>query len=261
MSISIARAKTLCTATELALVKASGPREIGALSAAQLRQKVSRARDLRDKWRDQAERQRRTSQAKQQARQTDENARSTEKAELFAEVLTRFETRLAKSDGGASGVVPKRVTKKARSSEHRATRATVRDSLKETKLSLGAKRKTAKKVAKEASVEEAAKPSTTAKAKKDAKPKRAAKVSPAAQAATTAPKDGAPSKKRRGTSIPVPRGLAALAAMQGLSTSKRQQRSANAAAKQTRLKSAGTVRIQKHTSARNKRRQASRDSK
>ncbi len=49
MSISTARAKQLCTASELTLVKSSSRSEICKLSAARLRQKITRARKLRDK--------------------------------------------------------------------------------------------------------------------------------------------------------------------------------------------------------------------
>ena len=64
MAISMVRAKALCSNSELALVKSSTRQEIGRHSAARLRQKETRARKLRDKWRDQAAGQRRASQAK-----------------------------------------------------------------------------------------------------------------------------------------------------------------------------------------------------
>ena len=96
MTISLAQAKSICTASELALVSVSKQNKLGKLSAAQLRMKVSRARKLRDKWRDQAEKQRRETQAAQRARQASANARSAEKANLFGEVLGQFEVQLAK---------------------------------------------------------------------------------------------------------------------------------------------------------------------
>ena len=87
MAISLAQAKSLCNAGELALVRHSTRNEIGKLSAAMLRQKIKRARDLRDKWTDQARGQRRASQAAQKTRAVDANARSAEKAELFSQAL------------------------------------------------------------------------------------------------------------------------------------------------------------------------------
>ena len=89
MAFTVAQAKSLCTAGELSLVKASTRNEIGKLSVVQVRQKVDRARNLRDKWRDQSRDQRRATQSKQRSRETGANARSGEKATLFGEVLAR----------------------------------------------------------------------------------------------------------------------------------------------------------------------------
>ena len=82
MAISMSQAKSLCNASELALVAASSRSQLSSLTASQLRQKVTRARNLRDKWRDQFERQRRAAQSKQAARQTSASARSAKKAQL-----------------------------------------------------------------------------------------------------------------------------------------------------------------------------------
>jgi hypothetical protein len=87
MAIDRNKAKSLCTATELALVNLSGPRSIAQLSGAQLRQKVSRSRKLVDKWRDQSQRQRRDAQAKTGSRETSAAGPSAEKAKLLAAVL------------------------------------------------------------------------------------------------------------------------------------------------------------------------------
>ena len=96
MAISMGRAKALCTATELDVVRASTQQEIGKLTAARLRQKETQARKLRDKWRDQAASQKRSTQAKIGSRDADYNKNSAEKAELFDEVLSRFSAQLAK---------------------------------------------------------------------------------------------------------------------------------------------------------------------
>jgi hypothetical protein len=95
MPISVTRAKSLCNASELALVKSSAQQEIANLSEPKLRLSVERARKLRDKWRHQANMQQRKTQKKLQARKTDANARSVEKAEIFDEVLNRFAAQLA----------------------------------------------------------------------------------------------------------------------------------------------------------------------
>ena len=96
MAISIVRAKALCSGAELALVKASSKQEIGAHTAARLKQKQARARKLRDKWRDQVASQRRTAKTKTGAAEGDKN--SAEKAELFDEVLARFTAQLEKAE-------------------------------------------------------------------------------------------------------------------------------------------------------------------
>ena len=61
MASSLSQAKSLCTATELTLVKASTRNEIGRYSVVQVRQKLDRARKLQDKWRDQSRSQGRAS--------------------------------------------------------------------------------------------------------------------------------------------------------------------------------------------------------
>src|SRR5579871_2469298 len=94
MAISRLKAKSLCTAAELALVDASSPKRIGVLSAAQLRQKILRARRSLDKWRDNTKNQRRAAQEKLSSHDTATVARSAEKSAIFAEVLQRFEKQL-----------------------------------------------------------------------------------------------------------------------------------------------------------------------
>jgi hypothetical protein len=106
MAISMVRAKALCSGAELALVKASSKQEIGTHTAARLKQKQTRARKLRDKWRDQVAAQRRTAKSKTGAAEGDKN--SAEKAVIFDEVLARFTAQLEKAEsqgqvGGADG--------------------------------------------------------------------------------------------------------------------------------------------------------------
>jgi hypothetical protein len=244
MAISSSNAKALCSASEFSLVVASGKDKVKTLSVPQLRQTIERARKLRDKWRDQATKQKRAAQSKKGARQTSGNARSAEKAALFDEVLTRFEAEMAKpkAERGNAKRARKAAPLKVKLKSHRADRAEVRGQLKQKRLALAssAKTKSTKPEIKEApsppteSVANELPSTTVASGKKRSASSAAKLVSPPA---TTA------------------------AAAQGLQTSKRQQLRATTRAKQHRLKAAGIVRIQKHVSAQNKRRQAKRDSR
>jgi hypothetical protein len=257
MAISMVRAKALCSNGELALVKASTRQEMGRHSAARLRQKETRARKLRDKWRDQAASQRRASQAKVGARDVEAAARSAEKAELFDEVLGRFSTQLETLESAGETAGPmgrRRSTKTSRASTHRTKRAAVRESLKEFKRDLdppqkkklrAAARAEAAKEKVVAANDEAAVVGIRMKAAKPAKPASAAK----------------PSKRSR---VPVAAKATALVAgreTQGLRVTKQQQLKARTAAKQDRLKASGMIRIQKNRSAANKRSQGRRDSR
>ena len=127
--INLSRAKQLCNASELKVVRASGKQSLPKLSEAQLKKAIGQARKLRDKWRDLATRQRRETQRQQNARTTDENARSGEKEELFSQVLARFETQLAKIAGSAtapSGAPASKTPKKKRNQAHRLIRSVTR---------------------------------------------------------------------------------------------------------------------------------------
>jgi hypothetical protein len=252
MAISLAQAKSLCSENELALVLLSTRSEIGKLSAGQLRLKIKRARDLRDKWSDQSRKQRRATQAAQKARDTDANARSAKKAQLFEEALGRFESQLAKleSDGKSGNAAPKRVAARERSAGHRAARAEIRDSLKQDRLKLKQAGKRSKPV--------------VAKPAAEAKPVAADAASEqTVEKATRGDKAKAGGKRaRRGKKAPASAGLTALQAghdIQGLHVTEGTQLRARTAAKQSRLKTSGLIRIQKSTSAANKRRQAKRD--
>jgi len=245
MTISMSKAKSLCNASELSLVADSGRSQLGALSASQLRQDVARSRKLRDKWRDQAERQRREVQLKQGARQTSASARSSEKAQLFAEVLDRFETRLTKTDGEASGPAARKTKpRRVRSAGHRADRAVIREDLDQTRLEM--------------------KEAQRASRAKTALKKSAKSVKPIMKAlAPSIGLDPNPSKKRSIGPVQTKsaRSTSQLAAAQGLRFTVGQQGRIDARAKRNRLKVGGLVRIQKHTSSQNKRRQATRDSR
>ncbi|MGD9636637.1 MAG: hypothetical protein AB7G28_19990 [Pirellulales bacterium] len=253
MAISMGRAKALCSASELALMKASTRQEIGGHTAARLRQKETQARKLRDKWRDLAASQKRSTQAKVGSRDADYNKNSAEKAELFDEVLSRFSAQLAKQE--AAGETPgpmgrRRSTKTARSRTHRAARADVRGELAEAKRELKAKAK--KKAAAPA---KKSKPVAAAAAEiVEAAEPTAAVTAPAAE-----PKK--PSKRPRPVVGVHATAIEAGRKAQGLRVTKQTQLAARTAAKQDRLKASGLMRIQKNRSAANKRSQGRRDSR
>jgi hypothetical protein len=251
MPISVARAKAICNASELALVKASAKREIAKLSPAKLRLSAERARKLRDKWRDQANAQRRKSQKKMGARETDVNARTAEKAQLFEEVLERFVARLATAETADSAAKPRAGAKRfARSRSHRAARATVRGSLREAKRELAPSLKMKLTRAK---TEESDQASVKALPMEDVSAGGAKSAKPVA----SRPKSRT-SRKPAGADVSA---FEAGRAFQGLRVTKQRQLLARTSAKQSRLKAAGLVRIQKNRSAANKRSQAKRDSR
>jgi hypothetical protein len=257
MSISMARAKALCSDAELALVKASTKQEIGRHTAARVRQMETRARKLRDKWRDQADTQRRSKQAKAGARDVSAADRSAEKSQIFDEVLTRFTAQLAKAEADGKSAGPmgrRRSTTSKKSATNRATRAVVRGALQDIKRDLDPPKKK----------------------KLRAAAKEAAAAAPAAEIVTIANDEAsvvenAPKKPARPTKpaakksrVPVGAKEPALLAgrdAQGLRVTKQQQLSARTAAKQDRLKASGLIRVQKNRSAANKRSQGRRDSR
>lgn len=103
MAFTLAQVRPLLNQTELALFQASRRNELGTLTARQLTSKITRSRALRDKYRDLHQRQAvatRTQPAAQRSRFGDDNARTARKGEILAEVLTRFEDRLATLQAG-----------------------------------------------------------------------------------------------------------------------------------------------------------------
>jgi hypothetical protein len=257
MATSLAQAKSLCTASELTLVKASTRNEIGRFSVVQIRQKVDRARKLRDKWRDQSRSQRRAAQSAQRSRQTGANARSAEKAELFGEVLARFEAKLGslKAEGQKSRPAPKRLPTRARSATHRADRADIRAELKEERSAMGDRKKP--------------KPPKPTKSKPPAAaPLTIDEAFQTAEGPTTTQRPPQPSiptiKAGQGKRAHAGLGLTAIESareFQGLHVTRGKQLRASTAAKKSHLQASGLMRIQKNASASNKRRQAKRDAR
>jgi len=132
MQIDFKTAKTLCTASEYALLQDARPKSLTQLSVPELKKKAARARMLSDKWRDLSRSQGRSSDGAA--------ARSAQKQDLFTEALARFAGRLAKASGGASPAT-KVPAKKAV-----AAKAVVKQTAKKTV----AKKSVAKKAAKKA---------------------------------------------------------------------------------------------------------------
>jgi hypothetical protein len=101
MTLDFKKARELCTEPEFALVVATRTASLRSLAPRLLLLKVARARGLRDKFRDLASRQAREARGKaapRGRRPARGNARTVEKAQLFGEVLRRFERRAAELD-------------------------------------------------------------------------------------------------------------------------------------------------------------------
>jgi hypothetical protein len=107
-----ATARTLLSSAEFELFEASRRDGICLLSTAELKRKVGRTRRLRDKYRDLYKRQRlamRESTGTKRGNTGAANARTKEKAEIFQDLLTRFQARYDR----ATAPPPKRAAKKA----------------------------------------------------------------------------------------------------------------------------------------------------
>ena len=93
MTVDPRQLRSITTAAEFALVRASSPAEIRKLSAPALKANISRTRRLRDKHRDLLRRQRLRSRARTGTKDGG-NARTAQKAQIFEKTLARFERRL-----------------------------------------------------------------------------------------------------------------------------------------------------------------------
>jgi hypothetical protein len=113
--VGLSRARKLCTGAELRFVELCRGRALAKASVAQLKARITRARDLRDKWADAFTRQRRRAKEEQGFPANKVNARSREKSELFAEVLARVEAQLeavtATAKRRETAAAPKRAVK------------------------------------------------------------------------------------------------------------------------------------------------------
>jgi hypothetical protein len=248
MTVPASKVKAVCTAAEIALVRASRKPALTKLSLAETKQQAKRAKKLADKWeglrRDQ-------SRTKRRAGGENESLANTElKSQIFREALASFSTRVEQLEAAASPRTPsKKAAKSRRTAGHRATRAAVRSELsaKESKLNAPKRKKKAKPAA--ASAKPAVDASTAANKKKPAK-----KVAAGTSATKTA-KTPKKAKKKSAKKMAAPAEVVGLASL-----TPRKQRKATTAAKQRRVAVSGlTSRVRGHVSARGRRAQAARD--
>jgi hypothetical protein len=129
MIVTTSKVNSLCTSSEIALVKASRPPELNQLKHSELKRLALRARKLVDKAHDQGR-----SQARAKSRQMGSGstaARTLLKTRVLSDALKSFEAWLARLDAPAAPAAagPRPKTKKIRNAAHRATRAKIRKSL------------------------------------------------------------------------------------------------------------------------------------
>ncbi len=130
MSISRAAAKPLCTAAEFELVNESYPPIVKALDVKALRQRVTRARKLRDKYSDLAAKQTREIKGKSaptRRRAPTGNQATVTKQAFFAETLERYEARL--------GIAERKVQREAAKSGAEKAKAALSRALERKKAS------------------------------------------------------------------------------------------------------------------------------
>jgi hypothetical protein len=129
MAYTLTQARKLLTAAELTVFDASRASTIRELTPARLRAKVTRARALRDKFRDLHRRQTvatRSAPASKRSAMGGDNERTLQKADLFAEVLSRFEERMLRVEADAAAAERKAPARKSPASKATAKKAPVK---------------------------------------------------------------------------------------------------------------------------------------
>jgi hypothetical protein len=142
MAISRRNAKPLCTAAEFALANESFAPIIAQLDVKMLRQRITRARRLRDKYTDLASKQSREIRGKAEPtrqRMPTGNTSTVVKRDFFAETLERFEAKL--------GVVERRMAREQAAAAKEKTQAALKEALAR-KQGAGARKPSTKKVGK-----------------------------------------------------------------------------------------------------------------
>jgi hypothetical protein len=117
LTFTLTQARKLLTAAELEVFATSRGEALKALTVAQLARKVQRTRTLRDKFQDLLRRQvvaTRTRTGSKTGTDDTANARTAQKAQLFDEVLQRFEARRAQLEAAAERAARKTAAAKKR---------------------------------------------------------------------------------------------------------------------------------------------------
>ncbi len=121
MAQTKATARKLATQAEWTLLEQSFPPLLKDITPGRLKQKVTRARKLQDKYRDLSRQQRGEARGKRRVKGTRPAAGNTNtvtKHEIFAEALERFEAQLAKLEAKAA----KELARKEKTAEKSASR-------------------------------------------------------------------------------------------------------------------------------------------
>lgn len=134
MAVSRRDAKPLCTKAEYALANESYPPDVARFSERELRSRITRARKLRDKYKDLASKQAREIRGKAKPtrqKQPTGNAGTVLKRDFFAETLERFEVKL--------GIVERRNAREKANAEQAKAQAALKSALRRKKGSGSAK--------------------------------------------------------------------------------------------------------------------------
>lgn len=126
MSYTRPQARKLLKTAEFELFAASRADAVSAFTAARLRGKIRRTRNLRDKFQDLLKRQRLATRARTGTKAGASgvaNQRTRQKMELFAEVLKRFEKRLAQIEVAEARAASQKTAMKLRLALSRKRRA------------------------------------------------------------------------------------------------------------------------------------------
>lgn len=129
MATSKATARKLATQAEWTLLEASFASELKALTPARLKQKITRARKLQDKYRDKARQQKGEMRGKRTptgTRAAKGNANTVAKQELFTEARERFEAQLAKLEAKAAKAAAQVAAKAKKAATKAAAKAATR---------------------------------------------------------------------------------------------------------------------------------------
>jgi len=149
MPITRAKASQLLNQKELALYDESRINGLRQLDSRAISTRITRARAARDRARDLVRRQKLSSRAdtgSKRGTSGSANQRSKDKAELMADILGRFETRLREVDGKEAGTGTRSATKKAAPAKRVAKKAAKRTGAKSPRKAAKPAQKVATKV-------------------------------------------------------------------------------------------------------------------